>query len=44
MCHTEAMGHANVDAVTNKLVISGHARPGVSIKASENNYYNLSAS
>ena len=44
VCHTEAMGHADCDAVTKKLILSGQARLGVSLKRSENNYYTPSAS
>jgi len=32
VCHDEAMGQADGDALTNKLIISGHDRLGVSLK------------
>jgi len=37
-------GPCNCDALNNEFIICGHAKLGVSLKASENNYYYLSAS
>jgi len=44
VCLIEAMGHADGDAVNNKLITFGQARPGVSLKGPHNTYYTLSAS
>jgi hypothetical protein len=41
---TEAMGHADGEAVNNKLILFGQARPGVFLKGSQNTYCTLSAS
>jgi len=40
--HTEAIGHADGDADTNKPILSGQARLDVTLKGSEKNYYTLS--